>query len=222
MRGVLATPRGQLRFRSPLLGRYNLSNLLAAAAAAEALGLPIEAVAARHRGDPSARRAHGARCAPGRPSWRSSTSPTPTPRSRRRSARCASSPGTQGGGGLRLRRRPGPGQASADGQGRGRARRSADRHLRQSAQRGSAGDPGARSRRGSRRAPTATTVSCPTAGRRSGARWRWRWAAAGPFWWPARGTRTTQIVGNQRLPFSDREELERAIAEHAAAPRARG
>ncbi|MEO8198276.1 MAG: UDP-N-acetylmuramoyl-L-alanyl-D-glutamate--2,6-diaminopimelate ligase [Thermoanaerobaculia bacterium] len=46
MRGALATPRGQVRFRSPLLGRYNLSNLLAAAAAAEALELPFEAVAA--------------------------------------------------------------------------------------------------------------------------------------------------------------------------------
>lgn len=45
MRGALATPRGKLPFRSPLLGRYNLSNLLAAAAMAEALDLPLEAVA---------------------------------------------------------------------------------------------------------------------------------------------------------------------------------
>lgn len=45
MRGALATPRGKVTFRSPLLGRYNLSNLLAAAAAAEALELPFEAVA---------------------------------------------------------------------------------------------------------------------------------------------------------------------------------
>ena len=44
MRGALATPRGRLPFRSPLLGRYNLSNLLAAAAMAEALELPFEAV----------------------------------------------------------------------------------------------------------------------------------------------------------------------------------
>ena len=44
IRGALVTPRGQLRFRSPLLGRFNLSNLLAAAAAAEALGLSFEAV----------------------------------------------------------------------------------------------------------------------------------------------------------------------------------
>jgi UDP-N-acetylmuramoyl-L-alanyl-D-glutamate--2,6-diaminopimelate ligase len=45
MSGVLATPRGDLPFKTPLLGRYNLSNLLAAAAAAETLGLPHAAVA---------------------------------------------------------------------------------------------------------------------------------------------------------------------------------
>ncbi len=45
-RGVLVTPRGEVPFDSPLLGRYNLSNLLAAAAAAETLGLPHAAVAA--------------------------------------------------------------------------------------------------------------------------------------------------------------------------------
>jgi UDP-N-acetylmuramoyl-L-alanyl-D-glutamate--2,6-diaminopimelate ligase len=44
VRAVLATPRGELAFTSPLRGRYNLSNLLAAAAAAEALALPHEAV----------------------------------------------------------------------------------------------------------------------------------------------------------------------------------
>jgi UDP-N-acetylmuramoyl-L-alanyl-D-glutamate--2,6-diaminopimelate ligase len=41
---VLRTPRGTLRFSSPLLGLYNLANLLAAAAAAEALDLPHAAV----------------------------------------------------------------------------------------------------------------------------------------------------------------------------------
>jgi UDP-N-acetylmuramoyl-L-alanyl-D-glutamate--2,6-diaminopimelate ligase len=39
------TPRGALAVESPLLGRYNLANLLAAVAAAEALGLPHEAMA---------------------------------------------------------------------------------------------------------------------------------------------------------------------------------
>jgi UDP-N-acetylmuramoyl-L-alanyl-D-glutamate--2,6-diaminopimelate ligase len=41
----LETPRGALDVESPLLGRYNLDNLLAAAAAAEALGLPHAAMA---------------------------------------------------------------------------------------------------------------------------------------------------------------------------------
>jgi UDP-N-acetylmuramoyl-L-alanyl-D-glutamate--2,6-diaminopimelate ligase len=41
---TLRTPRGELRFSSPLLGLYNLANLLAAAAAAEALGLPQAAI----------------------------------------------------------------------------------------------------------------------------------------------------------------------------------
>jgi len=44
IRGALVTSRGEVAFRSPLLGRYNLANLLAAAAAAEALGLPAEAL----------------------------------------------------------------------------------------------------------------------------------------------------------------------------------
>jgi UDP-N-acetylmuramoyl-L-alanyl-D-glutamate--2,6-diaminopimelate ligase len=45
-RGVLVTPRGELPFSTPLLGRYNLLNLLAAAATAEALNVPHAAVAA--------------------------------------------------------------------------------------------------------------------------------------------------------------------------------
>jgi UDP-N-acetylmuramoyl-L-alanyl-D-glutamate--2,6-diaminopimelate ligase len=51
-RGRLATPRGAFAFASPLLGRFNLANLLAAAAAAEALGLPHEAVARGLAGQP--------------------------------------------------------------------------------------------------------------------------------------------------------------------------
>ncbi len=46
LRGSIETPRGPLEFTSPLLGRYNLDNLLAAAAGAEAMGLPHEAVRA--------------------------------------------------------------------------------------------------------------------------------------------------------------------------------
>lgn len=43
-RGVLVTPRGEMAFSTPLLGRYNLLNLLAAAATAEALNVPHAAV----------------------------------------------------------------------------------------------------------------------------------------------------------------------------------
>lgn len=43
--GRLETPRGSFGFRSPLLGRFNLDNVLAAAAAAEALGIEHTAVA---------------------------------------------------------------------------------------------------------------------------------------------------------------------------------
>jgi UDP-N-acetylmuramoyl-L-alanyl-D-glutamate--2,6-diaminopimelate ligase len=43
---TFATPRGELVLTSPLVGRYNLENLLAAVAAAEALTLPHAAVAA--------------------------------------------------------------------------------------------------------------------------------------------------------------------------------
>jgi UDP-N-acetylmuramoyl-L-alanyl-D-glutamate--2,6-diaminopimelate ligase len=48
VRGIAArfdTPRGGLAVESPLLGRYNVDNLLAAVAAAEALGLPHAAAA---------------------------------------------------------------------------------------------------------------------------------------------------------------------------------
>lgn len=44
IRGVIETPRACYEFHSPLLGRYNLENVLAVAAAAEALELPHDAV----------------------------------------------------------------------------------------------------------------------------------------------------------------------------------
>lgn len=43
--GTFETPRGRFRFESPLLGRYNLENLLAAVATAEVLGVDQSAVA---------------------------------------------------------------------------------------------------------------------------------------------------------------------------------
>jgi UDP-N-acetylmuramoyl-L-alanyl-D-glutamate--2,6-diaminopimelate ligase len=42
--GVLVTPAGRIIFRSSLLGRFNLYNILAAAAAGMALDLPLDAV----------------------------------------------------------------------------------------------------------------------------------------------------------------------------------
>jgi UDP-N-acetylmuramoyl-L-alanyl-D-glutamate--2,6-diaminopimelate ligase len=46
LRGSIDTPRGCIEFASPLLGGYNLQNVLAAVAGAEALELPQEAVVA--------------------------------------------------------------------------------------------------------------------------------------------------------------------------------
>ena len=70
---------------------------------------------------------------------------------------------------LRLRRRPRPRQAAADGPDRDRALRRRDRHLRQPAQRGSAGD----HRGDPRRARPASRRSSPTARGRSSARSSW-------------------------------------------------
>ena len=44
IRGSIRAPRGEIGFESRLLGRYNLANLVAAAAAAEALGVPHAAI----------------------------------------------------------------------------------------------------------------------------------------------------------------------------------
>ena len=42
--GTLITPKGQFAFQSRLVGRFNLSNILAAVSAGIALGLPLEAI----------------------------------------------------------------------------------------------------------------------------------------------------------------------------------
>ncbi len=44
--GVLVTPTGEARFSSGLVGRFNLYNILAAAASAHALGIPLEVILA--------------------------------------------------------------------------------------------------------------------------------------------------------------------------------
>jgi UDP-N-acetylmuramyl-tripeptide synthetase len=46
MRGVLATPAGEISFQSPLIGQYNLSNILAATAGALSFHIPVDAIAA--------------------------------------------------------------------------------------------------------------------------------------------------------------------------------
>ena len=45
IRALIRTPRGELELHSPLLGRLNLYNLLAATAVAVGLGLPLESIA---------------------------------------------------------------------------------------------------------------------------------------------------------------------------------
>ena len=52
IRGLIATPRGELRIETALLGQYNLENMLAVVAVGEALALPHEAVAAGLRDVP--------------------------------------------------------------------------------------------------------------------------------------------------------------------------
>lgn len=46
IRGLLATPQGEIGFQSRLLGRFNLYNILAAAAVGIAMELPLEAIRA--------------------------------------------------------------------------------------------------------------------------------------------------------------------------------
>ncbi len=70
----------------------------------------------------------------------------------------------------------------------------------------------ARSRRGSRRAATRNTGWSPTAARRS-ARPSRRPAPAGPCWWRARGTSASRSSATQKLPFSDFEEIGKALEE---------
>src|SRR6185312_450482 len=76
-RGILLTPRGEVPFASPLLGRYNLSNLLAAAAGAETLGLSHDAVVTAFAASSRCRGGWSLSFAASR-SPSSSTTPTPT------------------------------------------------------------------------------------------------------------------------------------------------
>ncbi len=199
MRGELATPRGPLRFESPLLGRYNLLNVLAAAAAGEALGLPHAAIAAGLA---------ATRPLPGRMEpvdagqgflavvdyAHTDAALEAAIRSLQRAL------GAARGGGLRLRRRSRPGQAPADGHA-SPARSPSCRSSPPTTRAARIRSPSSRrSRKGCARRATSRTASSPTAARRSAARSRWRPAAAGRCWWPARGTSASRSSATAASP----------------------
>ena len=207
---------GELPFASPLLGRYNLSNLLAAAAAAETLSLPHAAVAAAFAAQ---------RPVPGRMEPVDRGQPFPvfvdyahTDAALDAALRSAREMvgGREGGGGLRLRRRPRRRQAAADGEGgrrAGRPRRSPPRTTRAARTRWPSWPP-------SRRA-------CKASGNRSyrlvpdrREAIREAIAAAGPGWAvvvAGKGHEREQIIGNEKLPFSDLEEIGKALEERFGA-----
>ncbi len=85
-----AARRAPVRLDAPAAG-YNLHNLLAAAAAAEALGLPHAAIGRGFAAHSAAAGPHGAGGIAASSSRFMSTTPTPTRRWLRRCARCASS-----------------------------------------------------------------------------------------------------------------------------------
>ena len=149
--------------RAKLRGRFNSRTPSRAAAAARALGIDEDAIkhglesvaACPGRFDRSTRdsrsRSRRLRAHAGRARDR----PRRGARARRRRVICV----------FGCRRRPRPGQAAADGPDRRGARRRRDRHLRQSAQRGSRCD-----RRGGRRGAARRSRSSSTVARRSSAR----------------------------------------------------
>jgi hypothetical protein len=144
---------------SPLLGRPNAENLLAAAATGVALGFaPEEIAASSGRGRRRPRPPRADRERPGADGPRRLRPQASRPR-----GRAEDRPPSREGGRracsrrLRLRRRPRQGQAPRHGPHRGRARRRRRRHVRQPALRESGrdhrGDPGRNPRRDQRRRP---------------------------------------------------------------------
>ena len=122
----------------PLLGDFNVSNALAAVACALGLG-----PAARRGGEPARRVASGARpdgAHRGRAVRRAPRLRPHAGRARARARDAAAAEPRPAHRGLRVRRRPRSRQAADHGPDRRGGRRSRDRHLRQSAHRGSGRD----------------------------------------------------------------------------------
>ena len=200
-----ATAAG-IEIETPLLGRFNVENVLGAVAAARLLDLADEAVA---QGIASVRGVPG-RFEPvdeGQP-FLVVVDYSHTPDSLENALRTA----RELADGrvdlrLRLRRRPRPGQAAADGSGRGDSKRRRDRHLRQPAQRGSGRD----HPRGPRGRRPARSRSSPTGARRS--RGRSRRAAAGRRRRssPARATSRARSRRAVTVPFDDRQVAREAL-----------
>ena len=197
--------------RSPLVGRFNVANALAAAATALVAGVLVRGGARR------ARRA-GAGAGPLRARRR-------RPRlrrarrlrahARRAGRRCSSAARSLVDGGklrrgVRVRRRSRPREAAADGRGRDPPRRRRDPHVRQSALGGSRTRSRATCSPGCR--PTAPRPSVEL-DRRAAIRAALRGAAAGDVVVIAgKGHETGQTAGGVTMPFDDRvvaaEELE--------------
>ncbi len=216
VRFTAATPSGPVPIRSSLVGRPNVYNLLAASAAACALGLPATAIAgglsalrggarplrsgvgAERRGDRRRRlRPHRRRAA--QPA-RDGAAADPRPDRHR----------------VRVRRRPRPHQAAVDGDGRGAAERRGGDHLRQPAQRGARGDhrrdqarhPG---RRGGGLGPRARRDDGGRPRRGDRPRRRPPHGRATWCWWPARVTRRHSTSAANVLPFDDAEVSRAAL-----------
>ena len=137
-RSTIATPKGDLRVETALVGAFNVSNCLAAAAMALQAGIELDCDregTRRPRGPCPVASRSSTRASRSR--W-SSTTRTRRIRSTTCCARRVGSPTQRRASDLRLRlrRRQGPRQATADGRGRRAARRRGDRDLGQPAQRG--------------------------------------------------------------------------------------
>ena len=190
----IGTPRGTVQIESTLVGRPNVSNILAAAATAMAMDFRST------RSPQGCERCRACRDASRwfpppttkSPSW--STTRTPTMRCAICSRRRVRSPPQAAGDGLRLRRRSRSHQAPADGDGGGAFERRRGDHVRQPAQRRTAahhrGDQARHPRGQPVGAARPTSARSSIAAKRSSARSN-RASPATSCSSPARDTRST-------------------------------